>query len=1072
MPITPLSKPLKTEYKPLGLEAFAQPLSQMQAKFDVAKSQIEDADYKINRLNWAEGEEEAAKGLINDYNTQASDLAGKLMRSGNYREAGSALKGINKSYNNDPHIQALQSNSTKYNNLSTKTQEAVEAGNMTPGYRQTLLNIAQSKFKGTNFDTKTGEYNAIQIPTYQNDILVEEKIQKLAIKIGDKSAKQQQEMLQNAGVVGIESKFRTGDNLQTLDTHEIENILRNSTEFKQYSNQKTEFEFFNQNQASINNYKNNLSESPFDFADSLIASGIEEVDSALGAIAENTDDASNKEREELNKIKEQLLSAEENKVENPEAYFQQAEAVYKNINSDYLDRVAGTTSDVFDYVKQTIDPSGKNKAIKETKDKAELVGKVISVAEKSKGGGNNIIKNTHQSAELRKENGIAVSAIDGLQDVERKANGIDNRARIIDNSKESKQQALIARSKIATKNPINIVDDKIKVFTELTEDTNKAREGNKDKIEDLKKELGTVTAPEDEKFIQNKIKILEQDNIGLQLALTEDRRGLDDFTSVYIDGIKRDKGKLVETSVQGDKNIKKQLTGQVKDINKILDLYNQSSGNSLVFLKAVQNLAKESVSKRADHEKIQQRKIGGINSVAKNAEDYLFNTVLNTTEGTVNSKALQKYNVLAGTEFTESQILKYYRKKHPEEYTESGRRKGKPIFQDKYDMTSTPKFSGIDENVVNKIEESFSNFKQNYDLQIDAKEVTDNPNIFLKVNTNILQGYEDLNTINNPQYAVSQDVIMDNKSIEELSKGESTSLKEILKNELQDHTLKYDLGSKKVISRVQTTNVDERLYNLDGFKAVGTDEAGNTVYQIPRKLDLTSVLDDLKTGKRQYIVDGENKKQNYDGADLNEVKKANPPFLYVTDGGMSINPVATAKESAAQLLVDLKENIQMGDSDSNKLADDMLNNYITLDLIDSKKRIYYTEIAGNIVENAKEGKVSSKLLPPATFHQTEKETIIPKEDGSEVVVLAGSTVFNTVRINTDSNGKIYSTKILNIKLPNGEMERIEEPAEIMRGVSLPQQLRKLDMYYGTGEKEMVARYNADEPLFLDLAFPE
>ena len=111
-------------------------------------------------------------------------------------------------------------------------------------------------------------------------------------------------------------------------------------------------------------------------------------------------------------------------------------------------------------------------------------------------------------------------------------------------------------------------------------------------------------------------------------------------------------------------------------------------------------------------------------------------------------------------------------------------------------------------------------------------------------------------------------------------------------------------------------------------------------------------------------------------------------------------------------------------------------------------------------------------MPPATFHQTKKETIIPREDGSEVVVLAGSTVFNTVRINTDSNGKIYSTKILNIKLPNGEMERIAEPAEIMRGVSLPQQLRKLDMYYGTGEKEMVATYNADEPLFLDLAFPE
>ena len=72
MAITPLSTPLKTEYKPLGLEAFAQPLSQMQAKFDVAKSQIEDADNKINRLNWATGEEEKAKQLAKNYNQQAT----------------------------------------------------------------------------------------------------------------------------------------------------------------------------------------------------------------------------------------------------------------------------------------------------------------------------------------------------------------------------------------------------------------------------------------------------------------------------------------------------------------------------------------------------------------------------------------------------------------------------------------------------------------------------------------------------------------------------------------------------------------------------------------------------------------------------------------------------------------------------------------------------------------------------------------------------------------------------------------------------------------------------------------
>ena len=35
MPLTPISTPLTMEYKPLGLEAFAVPLSKLQEKFDL-----------------------------------------------------------------------------------------------------------------------------------------------------------------------------------------------------------------------------------------------------------------------------------------------------------------------------------------------------------------------------------------------------------------------------------------------------------------------------------------------------------------------------------------------------------------------------------------------------------------------------------------------------------------------------------------------------------------------------------------------------------------------------------------------------------------------------------------------------------------------------------------------------------------------------------------------------------------------------------------------------------------------------------------------------------------------------
>ena len=66
MAVNPLSTPLKTEYKPLGLEAFAQPLSDMQAKFDTVKQEIEAADFALSRLSQ---DDPRAKELLKEINT-------------------------------------------------------------------------------------------------------------------------------------------------------------------------------------------------------------------------------------------------------------------------------------------------------------------------------------------------------------------------------------------------------------------------------------------------------------------------------------------------------------------------------------------------------------------------------------------------------------------------------------------------------------------------------------------------------------------------------------------------------------------------------------------------------------------------------------------------------------------------------------------------------------------------------------------------------------------------------------------------------------------------------------------
>jgi hypothetical protein len=64
MAITPLSTPITTEYKPLGLEAFAVPLSQLQKKFDLTQEQLNKTEYSLDHLK---GDDERTKQLMGDH---------------------------------------------------------------------------------------------------------------------------------------------------------------------------------------------------------------------------------------------------------------------------------------------------------------------------------------------------------------------------------------------------------------------------------------------------------------------------------------------------------------------------------------------------------------------------------------------------------------------------------------------------------------------------------------------------------------------------------------------------------------------------------------------------------------------------------------------------------------------------------------------------------------------------------------------------------------------------------------------------------------------------------------------
>jgi len=61
----PYSRPLQYQYKPLGLDAFAAPLKEMQKSYDITKSAYEDTLYDFTTLS---GDEDYKNALERKFN--------------------------------------------------------------------------------------------------------------------------------------------------------------------------------------------------------------------------------------------------------------------------------------------------------------------------------------------------------------------------------------------------------------------------------------------------------------------------------------------------------------------------------------------------------------------------------------------------------------------------------------------------------------------------------------------------------------------------------------------------------------------------------------------------------------------------------------------------------------------------------------------------------------------------------------------------------------------------------------------------------------------------------------------
>ena len=158
MAITPLSTPLKTEYKPLGFEAFAQPLSKMSENYEKTLADVMNTDYEINRLS---KDDPRAKALLSELDQKTSDMAANLMQTKNYSQASQKLLQFNKAFNTHPELAAIKSNYEALKKAKEEMRKKVAEGKATEQDYKLWDFMVNNEFQGTNFDKATGEYKAI-----------------------------------------------------------------------------------------------------------------------------------------------------------------------------------------------------------------------------------------------------------------------------------------------------------------------------------------------------------------------------------------------------------------------------------------------------------------------------------------------------------------------------------------------------------------------------------------------------------------------------------------------------------------------------------------------------------------------------------------------------------------------------------------------------------------------------------------------------------------------------------------------------------------------------------------------
>jgi hypothetical protein len=241
--ITPYSTPLKTEYKPLGLEAFAQPLSQMSEKLETAKSLAANADFEMSRLNQ---DDPRSKELMELLEKKRNEIATNLNTSKNYRQATQQIADLNKMFNKDPELQSVKSNYEGYKKMEAEHKAMVEKGTISQKDMDVWKMKTLGEFKGTNYNPENKDYTAISLqPRSKN---MEEDMRKESLELARMAVAQQKsdfgDYIETSP--GVKTRVETTLEHRNLEqvAGEIQRMLATSDKYKDWVQEDADFTFY------------------------------------------------------------------------------------------------------------------------------------------------------------------------------------------------------------------------------------------------------------------------------------------------------------------------------------------------------------------------------------------------------------------------------------------------------------------------------------------------------------------------------------------------------------------------------------------------------------------------------------------------------------------------------------------------------------------------------------------------------------------------------------------------------------------------------------------------------------